>query len=143
MIDTPFGRISAVICWDTDYPEIICQAGESDVDILLSPAYVWDEVASLHFDMAAFRAIENGMTIVRQSDHGLSGVITPYGNSLTRLDAGTDTVLMSVPANASLATPFPRTGAIIGQVSLFGLLGLAVAAMAMSFLPRRQQQTDL
>ena len=134
VIDTPFGRMSGVICWDTDYPDVIRQAGESGVDILLSPAYVWDEVANIHFDMAAFRAIENGMVIVRQSDHGLSGVITSYGESLTRVDAGTDIILMDVPVNTGFDTLFPQTGAIIGQASLIGLLVLLVVTLIVNFM---------
>jgi apolipoprotein N-acyltransferase len=138
VIDTPFGRMSGVICWDTDYPEVIRQAGEEDVDILLSPSYIWDEVANIHFDMAAFRAIENGMTLVRQSNHGLSGVITPYGNALTRVDTGTDTLLLDVPINTSFDTLFPQTGTIIGQVSFIGLLVLLVTTIVVSFMHRRE-----
>lgn len=137
VVDTPFGQLSGVICWDTDYPEVVRQAGESGVDILLSPSYVWDGVASMHFDMAAFRAIENGMTVVRQSDHGLSGVITPYGKELVRVDTGTDTLLMDVPINASFDTPFPSTGLIVGQASLVGTLLLVIAAVVMGFMRRR------
>lgn len=139
VIETPFGSMSGVICWDTDYQDVIAQAGEAGVDILLSPAYVWDEVANMHFEMASFRAIENGMTVVRQSTHGLSGVINPYGKSLSRVDTGTDTLFMDVPVDSSFDTLFPQTGTLVGQGSLISLGILLVVSIGMSFMRRREQ----
>jgi apolipoprotein N-acyltransferase len=49
------------------------------VDILLSPAYVWPEVAAIHAHMATFRFIENGMTVMHESDGGYSLISDPYG----------------------------------------------------------------
>jgi len=36
--------------------------------------------------MAPFRAIENGLTLVRQSDNGFSLVSDPYGRIVARED---------------------------------------------------------
>lgn len=80
-IETPYGKLSGVICWDTDYQEVMWQVGQMDVDILLSPSYVWPEIGTMHAKMAAFRAIENGVTIVRQEDDGISALIDPFGCS--------------------------------------------------------------
>ena len=63
-INTPYGKLSAVICWDADFPNIIKQAGEQDVDLLFVPANDWREVKDIHAGMATFRAVENGMSIL-------------------------------------------------------------------------------
>ena len=130
-VDTPFGRLSAVICWDTDYPDVIRQAGQAKVDLLLSPAYIWPEAAELHVEMASFRAIENGMTIVRHSDDGYSAVIDPYGRIVAREDfVGADRAvfLAEVPIGR-IDTLYSALGDFVGQLSALGLalvIGLAL-----------------
>lgn len=52
-------------------------------DILFSPSHVWPAVGQMHAEMAAFSAIENGVTIVCQEDQGISDHINPYGRFLT------------------------------------------------------------
>ena len=124
VIETPFGKITAVICWDTDYPGIVRQAGEQGVDLLLSPAYVWPEVASIHADMATFRSIENGMALVRQSDDGYSLVSDNFGRVLAKENhIGQEGVMMvtSVPLQPT-RTIYPIVGDIFGLVNIIGLL---------------------
>jgi apolipoprotein N-acyltransferase len=70
--ETEYGRLSGIICWDTNYPNIVRQVGQQKVNILLSPAKEWDGINPLHAEMAVFRALENGSTVVRQADEGLS-----------------------------------------------------------------------
>ena len=78
-IDTPYGRLSGIICWDTNYPTIVRQVGKQNVDILLSPSKEWSGINPMHAEMAVFRAIENGVAVVRQTDEGLSIVVDAYG----------------------------------------------------------------
>jgi apolipoprotein N-acyltransferase len=78
-VDTPYGKLSAVICWDADFPTVIKQAGEQNVDLLFVPANDWREVKDIHAGMATFRAVENGMSIFRQTGEGVSVVVDAYG----------------------------------------------------------------
>ena len=126
-VDTPYGRLSGVICWDTDYPSVVRQAGQMDVDILLSPSYVWPEIGRMHAEMAAFRAIENGVTIVRQEDGGVSALIDPVGRLLTTAEmaAGETMIFEDLPVQRK-ATIYPVIGDIVGLLSILGLLVMAV-----------------
>ncbi len=129
-VETPFGTLSAVICWDTDYPAIIRQAGEQHVDILLSPAYVWPEVAAIHAEMAPFRSLENGLTVVRQSDNGFSLVSDPYGRIVAQENhVGQEDVMMTaaVPVMPT-ETLYPILGDLVGQGSVVGVV-LAILAV--------------
>ncbi len=124
MVETPYGTMTAVICWDTDYPEIVRQAGQQGANIMLSPSYVWPEVAGIHADMAPFRSIENGIPIVRQSDDGYSLVSDGYGRILTKENhIGQENVMMisEVPIQ-TVNTVYPTIGDIVGLASVFGLL---------------------
>jgi len=124
MVETPFGKLTAVICWDTDYPAIVRQAGQQGATIMLSPSYVWPEVAGIHADMAPFRSIENGMSVVRQSDDGYSLVSDGYGRVLSKENhIGKEGVMMvsEVPVQ-TIKTVYPISGDVVGLAATLGLL---------------------
>lgn len=129
-IETPYGTLSGVICWDTDYQEKIRQVGQMDVDILLSPSHVWPEIGTMHAKMAAFRAIENGVTIVRQEDGGLSALIDPYGRFLNTAEhaSGERMIFADLPV-LRISTLYPVIGDVVGQLSIVGFLIMAVWAI--------------
>jgi len=83
---TPFGTITGAICWDMDFPANIAQSSDIGADILLAPAADFLAVHPLHAEMSVFRAIENGISLVRQADNGLSLASDPYGRILASMD---------------------------------------------------------
>ena len=62
-VDTPYGRLATVICFDADFPALIRQAGQARADILLVPANDWQPVHIWHARVAQLRAIENGVAL--------------------------------------------------------------------------------
>lgn len=85
IIRTEHGKLTSAICYDADFPELITQSGNAD--ILLLPANDWLGVSPYHGDNAVFRAIENGVSIVRPTGTGQSVVFNPHGVAVARLDA--------------------------------------------------------
>jgi apolipoprotein N-acyltransferase len=132
-VDTPFGRLSAVICWDADFPDVMRQAGAQEVDLLFVPSNDWYELRDIHAGMATFRAVENGMAIFRQTGAGVSLVADAYGRILNRVDsfaaaptgAVTDQQQVATPVGA-VATLYPLAGDAFGWIMQFGLVGLVV-----------------
>jgi apolipoprotein N-acyltransferase len=47
-LDTPYGRLSSVICFDADFPQLLRQAGALGTDILLDPSNDWRAIDSWH-----------------------------------------------------------------------------------------------
>src|SRR4029453_5619159 len=86
-VDSPYGRPAPVICYDADFPELVRQAGQAGVDILLLPYKDWASVRRQHAQMATLRAIENGVSLVRPSLSGLSTVVDPQGRILAQVDS--------------------------------------------------------
>ena len=123
-VDTPYGRISAVICWDTDFPQTIAQAGAQDVDILLSVAADWEGIDPLHGQMATFRAVENGMAVVRQAQGGWSVMVDGYGRILSSASGPVHQQSALVPT-AGVSALYPQLGDALGWLSLLGLFMLA------------------
>jgi apolipoprotein N-acyltransferase len=85
-LDTPHGRIGAVICYDADFPRLVGQAGALAADILLVPAGDWRGIDPLHTRMATFRAIEQGVSLIRPTNDGLSIACDYRGNVLAAAD---------------------------------------------------------
>lgn len=134
-VETPYGTLSGVICWDTDFPNIVRQAGAQGVDILLSPSKDWAGINPLHAEMAAFRAVENGLTVVRQSDSGRSLIADAYGRTIAT-DEGAVNTMNAAVSTAGVNTLYPTIGDTLGWLSLAGL----VLMMGWSYL--RQRATD-
>jgi apolipoprotein N-acyltransferase len=134
-VETPYGLLSAVICWDADFPQIIKQVGEQGVDLLFVPSNDWLELRDIHSGMATFRAVENGVSIYRQAGGGVSVVTDAYGRVLNRVDifeedgqpAWGGIQLVQTPLG-SVETAYVQVGDAFGILMLVGMLGLLVVA---------------
>lgn len=130
-VETPFGTLSGIVCNDTDHQEVVTQAGRNGTDILLSPSLEYRGIDPMHAHMAIYRAIENGATIVRQADNGLSIVADPYGRVLAAVDhftASERVMVAQVPAKASVFTIYPFIGDLFAWLTGVGFVVVAVWA---------------
>ena len=123
-VDTPFGVLSGVVCWDMDFPAVIQQAGRNGTGLMLVPSKDSIEIDPLHSQMAVFRGIENGMSVVRQVESGLSIATDPYGRVLAQTDffGATDrTAVAQVPAK-HVTTVYSLFGRYLEWLAPLGLL---------------------
>ena len=100
VVDTPYGRISAAICFDMDFPRLIHQAAGKDVDIMLVPAFDWEQIKTFHTQVGLLRGIENGFSVMRQTNKGTSMAIDYQGRVLAYQDFFTTphrTIVADVP----------------------------------------------
>ncbi len=84
--DTPYGRISSVICFDMDFPSFIRQVEDMNIDIMLVPGNDWKEISPYHTYVASARAIEEGFNMVRAASRGLSASFDYKGELLSHQD---------------------------------------------------------
>ena len=85
-LGTPYGRLSSVICFDADFPGLLAQAGALGADIVLDPSNDWRAIDPWHTQMASFRAIEQGVNLVRHTSQGLSAAFDYQGQRLSSMD---------------------------------------------------------
>lgn len=86
VIQTSFGVVSPSICYDADFPALMRQTGKKGSDLLLLPSGDWYAISPYHSYMARYRAIENGISVLRQVSGGLSMVCDSRGRILHRFD---------------------------------------------------------
>jgi apolipoprotein N-acyltransferase len=135
---TPFGVLSGVICYDADYPRVIQQSGRNGTGLMLVPSNDWPEIDPIHSQMAVFRAIENGMSLVRQTDSGLSIAVDPYGRTLAQADffGATDRTLVAQVPVRHVTTIYTLFGRWFEWLAPFGLMFLIVSLL----IPRRRKR---
>jgi apolipoprotein N-acyltransferase len=100
-MQTPDGIITSVICFDADFPSLVRQTSDLQANILFVPAFDWEAINPYHTEMIRFRAIENGCTVFRQVNNGLSAVYDATGKELHRknftIDNSEHIFLASIP----------------------------------------------
>jgi apolipoprotein N-acyltransferase len=144
-VETPFGTLSGIICNDTNHEEVVTQAGRNGTDILLSPSLEIRPIDPIHAYMAIYRAVENGVTVVRQADNGLSFVVDPYGRVLAAVDhwtASERVLLAQVPAKAAVFTIYPYIGDLFAWLSVVGFVVVAVWTVVLWRKEKRAESTS-
>ncbi len=136
--DTPLGRIGAALCYDEDDPALAREQGHAGADLVALPSSDWRGIDPLHTQMAALRAVENGMSIVRSTRSGLSAGIDPLGRfrSWQSSFESEDRVLRVVLPRHRIATPY----AVVGDVVVW-TAGLFLLALAAGLLVPRGSRT--
>lgn len=132
VLDTPFGRLSAAICFDADFPQALRQAGLLNADIVLNPANEWAAIDPWHTQMASLRAIEEGTSVIHQASHGLSAAFDYQGNRLAAVDyfrSDAATMIADVPTRG-VRTLYSRLGDWFAWLCLAALVALIITAFA-------------
>ena len=130
-LDTPYGRLSSVICFDADFPQLLGQAGRLRTDLLLDPSNDWKAIDPLHTTMASFRAIEQGFNLVRHTSQGLSAAFDYQGRQLASMDhyVTTDRVLVAQVPIRGTRTVYALLGDWFAWTCLIGLAGAMIAGV--------------
>jgi len=140
VVETSDGRMAGAICFEADFPDFIRGAGERRADLLIVPVNEWKEIKDIHFRMHVFRAIENGVPLVRAAASGLSAAIDPWGRVLSVSDfwaAGDRTMTAQVPVGR-VPTLYARTGDLFAWLCVAAVA--AVLAIAVVIPARRSMQ---
>jgi apolipoprotein N-acyltransferase len=139
-VNTPYGRISNVICFDGDFPSLSRLAGQANADLMLVPSNDWRQIDPWHTHDITLRAIENGFTLVRQTSNGLAIAVDYEGRVLASSDYFTtdDQVLIASVPTRGMQTIYALVGDLFAQLCVAGLIILMGFAIGRS---RRQRST--
>ncbi|HEX2456959.1 MAG TPA: nitrilase-related carbon-nitrogen hydrolase [Vicinamibacterales bacterium] len=129
VVATPVGKLAGAICFDGDFPQFIRQAGQGAADLFIIPANEWKTIKTLHSQMAIFRAIENGVPMIRPAASGLSTAVDAWGRVLAVSDyfaQGDRTMTAQVPIG-HVSTLYAKTGDLFAWLCV-GTLVLTIGA---------------
>jgi apolipoprotein N-acyltransferase len=130
-LDTQFGRLSSIICFDGDFPQLLAQAGALGADVVLDPSNDWRAIDPWHTQMASFRAIEQGVNLIRHTSQGLSAAFDYQGRRLAAMDhyQTSDYVMISEVPTKGVRTVYSRLGDWFAWVCVAALLLLVGKAV--------------
>lgn len=83
---TPYGNIATVICFDSAFPQFINNICRQGVDTLFVPSWDWYQILSYNTKEVEFRAVENGVNLIRTTYDGLTEAVDAKGRVLVRYD---------------------------------------------------------
>lgn len=143
VVDTPYGRIANVICFDADFPDLMRQA--NGVDLMLVPSNDWQGIVPMHTHHTAFRAIENGYSVVRQTSNGLAATYDYQGHVLAASDyfvTDQQTMIAFIPVKG-VQTIYEIVGDLFAWLCVAGMLFLSGWTVFLSFKPASASVTSV
>ena len=87
IVDTEWGRVGIAICRDMDFLDVSKEYGRKGVDILFVPAWDFKGSEEWHSKIALFRGIEQGFSIVRSANDGISIISDPFGRIIKKKES--------------------------------------------------------
>ena len=131
LVDTPNGRLSTAICNDLHFPPLLRQAGANHADILIAPYNDVIPFGSGDAAAAIFRAVENGVSLLRPTGHGTSLIVDYEGRILGSQNyfTSSDGIMLTGIPGRGVTTIYSRIGDTFAYLCVVGLLLLAVWAL--------------
>jgi apolipoprotein N-acyltransferase len=127
VLTTPFGRAIAGICYESAYSELFrrqaAQGGEWIMTASNNDPYP-PRMMRQHHAHDVMRAIESDRWAVRVTNTGISGIVTPHGNTLWLATPNTYITHLADITRRQTVTPYVRYGNRVPAI----LIGLAVIA---------------
>jgi len=136
-LDTEYGRLGNVICYDGDIPNLTEQAGQKSIDIMLIPAFDWKEISPFHSQMSSFTAIENGFSLIRPNGSGSVAVYDYLGKVIAEMNTfdSDDKLLYAEVLIESTTTVFSK----IGNVFVYACLLFLILALGLRFVKNKDK----
>jgi len=132
--------VSPLICYEAIFPGEVAPGGERPGAILIITNDGWFGNTSgpqQHFHQARLRAVEQGVSLVRAANNGVSAVVDPEGRTISSV------LLLNQRGTIDSALPAPRKQtlyALLGEtIFLFNAL-IYLAIVAFMKRPRRNVQ---
>lgn len=138
VVDVTGTKIGAAICYDYDFPYLAKGYGKLGADMVMLPSSDWRGIDPLHTEMAAFRAVEQGHSVLRSTRFGLSAAITPYGEMVSQMSSfdDNDKIMYSQLPTKGVTTLY----SIIHDSFVYLCIGFLVWFMAIAFRSKNKSK---
>ncbi len=127
--------ISPIVCYEVIFPGKITSRSNSDIlpHIIVNvtnDAWYGDSTGpQQHFNMALFRAVEEGVSVIRAANNGISGIIDPYGMVITRipLNHRGSTMVTNVPVTEVHTLVYRKLGYLLFWAAIAFFLAFSLS----------------
>jgi apolipoprotein N-acyltransferase len=133
-LDTRFGKIATVICFEGIFPDVVRRQMANGASILLNLSNdSWLGTGAgpeQHLAMVTLRAVENRTWLVRATTTGVSAIVDPVGRVRARTATATPGILRALISPLRVETVYQRWG------DWFAYTCIAASAVALIALAR-------
>ncbi len=133
LVKTVAGDVGLSICFEVVYPNHVRSSVKYGAGILANISndswFGESGMAQMHFNISRLRAIENRRFLLRSSNNGISGIITPDGRIVTRIGKNERNAVTSRVNLSKDLTLYTRYGNVIVLLSIGMILMFFLAAL--------------
>lgn len=115
--------LGVMICNDDVFTDVSRQLGHDGATVVVDPTWDWPAVATEHEIIARVRAIENGFTLIRATQGGISQFIDPLGKTIAShsvFENPRQVLVGDIPVGG-LSTAYSRHGDVFAWLIVGGL----------------------
>ena len=124
-------KTAMAICFDFDFSYLLHEA--HDADLVIGPSWYWASIGTNLWEHNIFRAIENGFTMTKCSENGISGAVDPFGRTIAAIPTLNDQIYtFELPVQKGVETLFERGGWMFGWLCV----GLSFPVLLSAFVGR-------
>ncbi len=139
---TPEGVIGIFICYEAIFPQLVRKFAARGAGVLVNisdDGWYGDSSAPFqHFEIARFRAIENGRFVLRGTNNGITAIIDPYGRVRKEIPRNQQGILTGHFRYLSRKTFYTEYGDVFAWSCVAVAAGLVVALMLLPGFRRAQ-----
>lgn len=133
---TPDGAIGIFICYEAIFPQLVRKFAAKGAGVLVNisdDGWYGDSSAPFqHFEMARFRAIENGRFVLRGTNDGITAIIDPYGRVRQEIPRKQFGILTGHFRYLSKKTFYTEYGDVFAWFCVAVAAGIIIALMTIS-----------
>ncbi len=122
IIDTSFGKIGGIVCYDSIIPQLITSSVNDGAELLVlvtNDSWYKDSMGVYqHNAQSVFRSIESDRYMVRAANTGISTIIKPDGEIISRLDPLVKGFISNTVRARNTKTLYTQIGDFIAVLSL-------------------------
>lgn len=126
--ETKLGSFGLVICYDLDFTDTCRKVAGNGAQVIFAPSGDWPQIAEKHYIHSVFRAVENGVSVVKAEWAYDSVVVDPFGRIISKIVSNSPkeaVIVRDVPLGDS-KTIYSRTGDIVGCISLVMMIVIQI-----------------
>lgn len=143
VFESDIAVLGTIICFDLDFTDTARKISTQGAQVIAVPSNDWPGIATKHYTHVVFRAVENGVPMIK-ADGGFDSVIVD-GNGRIAAKAvfpqgGAATLVAEVPLGSGTPTLYARTGDWVGWLflAILAVLTLGAPLIVRRYAPRNQ-----
>jgi apolipoprotein N-acyltransferase len=137
--------LAPLICYEGIFPDLVRRFVRGGADVLVNISndawYGRTSAPHQHLAMAAMRAVENRVPMVRSTNTGISAVIEPTGRIRSRTGLFEETTFVAQVGIVEGGSPYTRIGDVFAYACVAGVLVLLYIRRRLGSLPPRSESS--